>query len=398
MTAEWIGPHWSVSPHNYDPEIRVSARPVALHDITLRDGEECADVSLGVEDKVMIAEALCEVGIRRIEFFLTVPGWQELLRQLASRRLPADLYVTWRPGRVEKALEMGARHVMVWFRASDQYQQHVLKRERKALLDETLQAIRHAKAAGAHVNLFLPEATRTTLEQLREVLQASAREGADAATLVDSLSIARPAAIAFLVRKMREWVSLPIEVHCHNDFGLATASVLAAYEAGAEAIHTAVNGLGYRAGNSALDEVAVSLQALYGVETGIALERLPWLSALVERITGRMNGYFKPVVGAGAFRYEQWGATAALEAAGLRSGAFPFEPELVGRKASYIIGKWSDLAAVERRLAELGMTATAEQAQAIFRRATTAALARRRPLTDGEFLEAAAAEGAAFGG
>ena len=398
MTAEWIGPHWSVSPHNYAPEIRVPARKVALHDITLRDGEECADVSLGVDDKVAIAEALCEVGVRRIEFFLTVPGWLELLRQLARRRLPADLYVTWRPGRVERALELGVRHVMVWFRASDQYQQHVLKRERKALLDETVLAVRQAKAAGAHVNLFLPEATRATLEQLREVIQAAAEEGADAATLVDSLSTARPAAIAFLVRKMREWVSIPIEVHCHNDFGLATASVLAAYEAGAEAIHTAVNGLGYRAGNSALEEVAVSLQALYGVETGIRLERLPWLSALVERITGRVNGYFKPVVGAGAFRYEQWGATAALEAAGLRAGAFPFEPELVGRKASYVIGKWSDLAAVNRRLAELGMTATAEQIQAIFRRAVTTALALRRPLTDAEFLEAAATEGAEFAG
>jgi isopropylmalate/homocitrate/citramalate synthase len=396
MDAAWVGPRWSVSPHNYDPEIRLPPRPVTLHDITLRDGEECADVALSVDDKLTIAEALCEVGIPRIEFFLTVPGWRELLRQLARRRLPAALYVTWRPGRVERALDLGIRHVMVWFRASDQYQRHVLKKERPALVEETLRAVRDAKAAGAHVNLFLPEATRATLEQIREVTQAAEREGADAVTLVDSLSIARPAAIALLVRKMRGWVKVPIEVHCHNDFGLATASVLAAYEAGADVIHTAVNGLGYRAGNSALEEVAVSLQALYGVETGLKLERLPWLSALVERVTGRANGYFKPVVGAGAFRYEQWGATAALEAAGLRPGAFPFEPELVGRQASYVIGKWSDQASVERRLAELGMTATAEQLQAIFRRAVTTALARRRPLTDDELLELAAAEGAAF--
>jgi isopropylmalate/homocitrate/citramalate synthase len=191
-------------------------------------------------------------------------------------------------------------------------------------------------------------------------------------------------------------VRVPIEVHCHNDFGLATASVLAGYEAGASVIHTAVNGLGYRAGNSSLDEVAVALRTLYAVDAGIVLDRLPWLADLVQRITGLANGYFKPVVGAGAFRYEQWGAISALEKAGQRRAAFPFEPELIGRSMRLVIGKWSDLAAVERKLAELGMTASADQAQAIYRRAVTEALACRRPLTDAEFLEAASAEGATF--
>jgi isopropylmalate/homocitrate/citramalate synthase len=396
MESEWAGQHWSVSPHNFAPEIRVPARPVALHDITLRDGEECADVALGPEDKLAIAEALCAVGLRRIELFLTVPGWLEVVRQYMARQLPAALYVTWRPGRIERAMELGVKHVMVWFRASDQFQQHVLRRTRQALLEEALEAIAQAKQAGLHVNFFMPESTRTTLDQLRDAVQAAERAGADAVTLVDSLSIARPAAIGYLVRKMTEWVRVPIEVHCHNDFGLATASVLAGYEAGASVIHTAVNGLGYRAGNSSLDEVAVSLRALYGVETGIAYERLPWLADLVQRITGLANGYFKPIVGAGAFRYEQWGATSALERAGLRPGAFPFEPEMVGRGMSLVIGKWSDLAAVERKLAELGMSASAEQLQAIYRRAVTAALARRRPLADAEFLEIASGEGATF--
>lgn len=396
MEPEWVGQHWSVSPHNFAEEIRVPPHPVVLHDITLRDGEECADVALGVEEKIAIAEALCEVGVRRIELFLTVPGWLEVVRQYASRQLPAVLYVTWRPGRIERAVELGVKHVMVWFRASDQYQQHVLKRGRQELLDEAVRSIVRAKESGLHVNFFLPESTRTTLDQLREAIQAAEGAGADAVTLVDSLSIARPAAIGYLVRKMKEWIRIPVEIHCHNDYGLATASVLAAYEAGASVIHTAVNGLGYRAGNAPMDEVAVSLRALYGVDTGIKLERLPWLSDLVERITALANGYFKPVVGMGAFRYEQWGATSALERAGLRPGAFPYEPEMVGRTMSLVIGKWSDLAAVERKLAELGMGASTDQMQAIFRRAVTGALARRRPLTDVEFLDIASAEGAVF--
>jgi isopropylmalate/homocitrate/citramalate synthase len=293
-------------------------------------------------------------------------------------------------------MELGVKHVMVWFRSSDEYQRHVLKRGRAELLDEALASVAQAKGAGLHVNFFMPESTRMTLEQLRDSIQAAERAGADAVTLVDSLSIARPSALAFLVRKMREWVRIPVEIHCHNDFGLATASVLAAYEAGASVIHTAVNGLGYRAGNSSLDEVAVALRTLYGVDPGIALDRLPGLADLVQRITGLANGYFKPIVGAGAFRYEQWGATSALERSGMRRIAFPFEPEMAGRAMQLVIGKWSDLAAVERKLSELGMTASAEQLQAIYRRAVTVALARRRPLDDTEFLEVAAAEGATF--
>ena len=246
-----------VSPHNFAPEVATPSHPVTLHDITLRDGEECADVALGAEDKLAIAEALCAVGLRRIELFLTVPGWLEVVRQYMARQLPAALYVTWRPGRIERALDLGVKHVMVWFRASDEYQRAVIKRDRTELLDEALASVAQAKAAGLHVNFFMPESTRTTLEQLRDAVQAAERAGADAVTLVDSLSIARPAAIAYLVRKLTEWVHIPVEVHCHNDFGLATASVLAAYEAGASVIHTAVNGLGYRAGNSSLDEVAV---------------------------------------------------------------------------------------------------------------------------------------------
>jgi isopropylmalate/homocitrate/citramalate synthase len=396
MEAKWVGPHWSVSPHNFAPEVGVPTHPVTLHDITLRDGEECADVALGAEDKLTIAEALCAVGLRRIELFLTVPGWLEVVRQYMARQLPAALYVTWRPGRIEPALDLGVRHVMVWFRSSDEYQQHVLKRGRVELLDEALASAAKAKGAGLHVNFFMPESTRMTLDQLREAVQAAERAGADAVTLVDSLSIARPSALAFLVRKMREWIRIPVEIHCHNDFGLATASVLAAYEAGASVIHTAVNGLGYRAGNSSLDEVAVALRTLYGVDPGIALDRLPGLADLVQRITGLANGYFKPIVGAGAFRYEQWGATSALERSGMRRIAFPFEPEMAGRTMQLVIGKWSDLAAVERKLLELGMVASADQLQAIYRRAVTAALARRRPLGDAEFLEIAAAEGAAF--
>jgi isopropylmalate/homocitrate/citramalate synthase len=390
----WEGPRWSVSPNNFDPEIAPPGRPVQLHDVTLRDGEECADLAYTVEEKVRIAEALATLGVKRTELFLTVPGWYEAARAIAARRLPFDLYVTWDAAKTPRVLELGVRHVMVWYRASDLHQRHVIGRSRAELLDEALRAVRAVKEQGAHANLFMPESSRATPEQLRETVVAAEQAGADAFTLVDSLAICRPAAIRLLVSRMKSWTSKPVEVHCHNDYGLATACVLAAYEGGADALNCSVNAVGYRAGNAALDEVAMALEALYGVRTGIRLELLTWVSQLVSEITGIPLGYFKGVTGGGANAVEQWGATARLERAGRRASAFAFEPEAVGRVPRVVVGKWSDAGAVEKRLAELGLSATAEQVGQILRRCMETGLALKRPLEDGEFLGIARDEGA----
>jgi len=390
----WLTEHWAASQHNFDPAIAAPAHPVTLHDITVRDGEESADLAFSVEDKVRIAEALVRVGVRRMEVFLTVPGWLETVRQLMGRGLELTLYVTWHPGRVERALDLGVKHIMVWYRIGEVFQQHALRRSQQELLDEMLASVRAAREAGAHVNLFMPESTRASLAHLRLATEAAKKEGARAVTIVDSQGVARPAAISYLVRQVKHWTGLDVEVHCHNDFGLAVANVLAAYEGGADALHCAVNAVGYRAGNAALEEVALALEVLYGVKTGLRLEKLPDLSRLVEEITGLPNGYFKPVVGRGAFSYEQWGATAALVAGGARPYAFPYEPEVVGRSPRLVIGKWSDLGAVEQKLIEFGLTASVEQMRSILHRGQMAGVAHHRPLRDDEFLSIALEQGA----
>lgn len=394
MSNPWEGPRWSVSRHNFAEEIQPPGRPVELHDITLRDGEECADLVYTVDDKVRIAEALAQLGLKRVELFLTVPGWYEAVRAIARRNLPFDLYVTWDAAKTPRVLDLGVRHVMVWYRSSDVYQRNVLGRARAALLDEALAAVRAAKERGAHVNFFMPESTRMELDQLRATAEAAEAAGADAFTLVDSLAICRPAALGFLVSQLTRFTSKPVDVHCHNDFGLAVACVLAAYEAGASALNCSVNAVGYRAGNAAVDEVALALEVLYNVRTGLRLELLPWVSQTVAEITGIPIGYFKGVTGRGAMSVEQWGATARLEAAGQRRSAFAFEPELVGRVPRVVVGKWSDVGAVEKKLADLGLSATADQAARILRRSMQAGVAHHRPLTDDEFLAIARAEGA----
>ena len=389
----WLAEHWAASQHNFGPEIAIPPRAVAIHDITVRDGEECADLAFNVEDKVRVAEMLARLGVKRMEFFLTVPGWLEALRAIMGRGLDMDLYVTWQPGRVERALELGIRHIMVWYRIGEVYQQHVSRRSREELMDEMRQSVRAAKEAGAVVNLFLPECTRATMEHILAAARAAEQEGASAVTVVDSQGVARPAAITYLVRSLKQNTHLGVEVHCHNDFGLAVANVLAAYEGGADALHVAANAVGYRAGNAALEEVVMALEVLYGVDTGLKLDLLPELSRLVEEITGLPSNMLKPIVGQGAFDYEQWGATAALTAGGARPYAFPFEPEAIGRSPRLMIGKWSDVGAVAKKLAEYGLAAQPEQLSRILLASQRAGVAHHRPLRDDEFLAIAQAEG-----
>jgi 2-isopropylmalate synthase len=295
---------------------------------------------------------------------------------------------------VERALELGVKHVMVWYRIGEAFQQHVPKRSRHELFDEMLRSVEAARAAGVTVNLFLPESTRATLEHITAAAQAAERAGASAVTVVDSQGVARPAAMTYLVRHLKTVTDLEVEVHCHNDFGLAVANVLGGYEGGADVLQVSVNGIGYRAGNAAMEAAIMALEVLYGVDTGVRLDLLPEVCRLVEEISGLPNGYFKPIVGQGAFRYEQWSATAAFTAGGARPYAFPFEPEVVGRVPELVIGKWSDTGAVTQKLAEYGLTATPEQVSRILLRSQRAGAAHHRPLRDDEFLAICLDEGA----
>ena len=393
----WESDHWSVSPHNFDPNVIVEPHHVELHDITIRDGEECADLAYNVDDKVRIAEALATVGVRRTELFLTVPGWLEAVRAILARQLPLDVYVDWNPGRVERAIELGVRHIMVWYLIGEHQQIHYLGKSRAELEQQAADQIQAAVAAGCHVNLFMPECSRTPLQHIRSAVEMARDMGAGAVTMVDSYGVMRPPAVRYVVGKMREWSGLDVDVHCHNDFGLSTANVLAAYDAGAVGLNVCVNGVGYRAGNAPLDEVATALQILYGVDTGVDLKQLPWLSRLVADITGIEPGYFKPIVGDGAFSVERWGGTVKLAAAGQRPKAFAFEPEVVGRTPRVVVGKWSDMGAVEKTLTDLGLTATPDQLQQILVICQQAGIAHHRPLKDDEVLSIALAAGAVYG-
>ena len=360
-TRSQPAPSWVRSEHNFSEEIPQPRHKVTLHDLTIRDGEESADLAFTTADKLKIADALARLGIKRTEVFLTVPGWHEVVRGIMAANLGLDLWVTWMRGKVEKALDLGVRHVMIWHGAGEGPQKYIAKQSRPQLIDQLAAKIDTAKAAGCKVNVFMPESTRSDVAHLLDVARMAEEHGADAITIVDSQGVMRPAAMTWLVRQIKQATKLEVEVHCHNDFGLAVANVLAGYEGGADVLQVSINGIGYRAGNASMESVAMALEVLYGVPTGLQLDRLPEVCALVQRLSGIPANYYQPIVGKGAFRYEQWSAIAAYSEAGVRPWAFPFEPELVGRKPELVIGKWSDAGAVIQKLAEYGLTATPEQ-------------------------------------
>ncbi len=388
-------PSWVPSEHNAAEAIPQPHHKVTLHDLTIRDGEESADLAFTTADKLKIADALARLGITRTEVFLTVPGWHEVVRGIISANLGLDLWVTWMRGKVEKALDLGVRHVMIWHGAGEGPQKYIARQSRPELIDQLAAKIDAAKAAGCKINVFMPESTRADLAHLLDVARMAEAHGADAITVVDSQGVMRPAAMTYLVSQVKQATKLEVEVHCHNDFGLAVANVLAAYEGGADILQVSINGIGYRAGNASMESVAMALEVLYGVPTGLRLDALPEVCALVTRLSGIPANYYQPIVGKGAFRYEQWTAIAAYGAAGVRPWAFPFEPELVGRKPELVIGKWSDEGAVIQKLTEYGLSATPEQVGPILTASQRASAALHRPLGDEEFLAIAIDNGAA---
>ena len=387
-------PGWMPSEHNSSEAIPQPRHKVTLHDLTIRDGEESADLAFTTADKIKIADALARLGITRTEVFLTVPGWHEVVRGIMAADLGLDLWVTWMRGKVEKALDLGVRHVMIWHGAGEGPQKYIARQSRPQLIDQLAAKIETAKAAGCTVNVFMPESTRSDVAHLLDVARMAEEKGADAITIVDSQGVMRPSAMTWLVRQIKKATRLEVEVHCHNDFGLAVANVLAGYEGGADVLQVSINGIGYRAGNASMESVAMALEVLYGVPTGLRLDALPEVCALVTRLSGIAANYYQPVVGKGAFRYEQWGAIAAYSEAGVRPWAFPFEPELVGRKPELVIGKWSDTGAVIQKLAEYGLAATPEQLGGILTASQRAGAACHRPLGDQEFLAIALDHGA----
>lgn len=372
---------------------------VEIFDTTLRDGEQSPGISLSAKEKVEIAKALERMGVDIIEagFPVASPGDFAAVSAVASevscrvaalaRAVPKDIEAA------AKALQPAKNPVIHTFIASSPiHMQYKLRMEPEMVLKKAEEAVKLAKSTGARVEFSAEDATRSDWQFLVELVEAVTEAGADVVNIPDTVGYTMPweyeKLIKYLLSQVKGLQKAILSVHCHNDLGLAVANSLSAVKAGARQVECAVNGIGERAGNAALEEIVMALKVRnseYEVETNVITERLYQASRLVSNLTGYPVPKNKAIVGENAFAHES-----GIHQDGFLKERSTYEimtPESVGYpKSRIVLGKHSGRHAFKERLQELGYQLPESEVEQLFSRFIE--LADRKKTVDDKDLEA----------
>jgi isopropylmalate/homocitrate/citramalate synthase len=385
---------WWVSPYNFIEPVRSQfalPKRVKIHDATLRDGEQTPGVVFSVADKVAIAEKLAEIGVDRIEAGMPAVSEQDYqaVKEISRLGLKAEIFAFARAinGDIDKAVECGAHGVIIEIPIGYPKLKYQFHWTWEDVLKKSVGVVQYAKSRGLYVVYFPYDTTRAREEDLRNVLTRLMQEAPpDAVGVVDTMGCIVPEAMKYMVRLVRSLTGLPVEVHTHNDFGMAVATELAGVEAGAEVVHSCANGLGERTGNAALEELIVALHVLYGYETHYDLGRLPELGDLVRRISTMNYALNKPILGERNFTRESGIGVDLVIKEPL--AMFGTHPALTGRSGEVVLGKKSGKASITYNLERMGVKDVSEEAVGeMLRRVKEKGTDKRGLLDAGEFKE-----------
>lgn len=342
-----------------------------IFDTTLRDGEQTPRTSFSYDDKRRIAAALDEMGTHVIETGFPVNGDAEFeaVRDIAAGTNTTTCGLARVVDKdVDAALEAGVDMVHVFVSTSDVQIQDSMHASRDDVRERAVAAIEQITDAGVEAMFSPMDATRTDSAFLADIVEAADDAGADWINLPDTCGVATPGRFSSLVESVDERVDAQIDVHTHDDFGMATANALAGLEAGADQVQVSVNGIGERAGNAAYEEVVMAVESVYGADTGIDTTNISELSTLVERRSDVPIPGNKPVVGSNAFAHES-----GIHAAGVMENSDTFEPgvmtpEMVGGRREVVLGKHAGTHSVRKHLQDAGFDPTDDEVTAVTRR------------------------------
>ncbi|MGI6488003.1 MAG: homocitrate synthase [Syntrophomonadaceae bacterium] len=367
---------------------RADGARVYIVDTTLRDGEQTAGVVFANQEKIRIAKYLDEMGVDQIEAGIPVMGGSEkdCIKHIASLGLNASIMAWNRAviGDIKHSLDCGVDAVAISISTSDIHIEHKLQTTREDVLNRMSDAVRFARDHGLYISVNAEDASRTDMEYLVEFAGIARECGANRLRFCDTVGILDPMSTFRKIRKLKEAVDIDVEMHTHNDFGMATANAVAGVYAGANYIGVTINGLGERAGNSALQEVVMALKHLLGVKSNFKTEKFVEVAEYVARAAGRNLPPSKPIVGSNIFAHES-----GIHGDGVLKNPLTYEvfkPEEVGLQRQIVIGKHSGSNAIRSKFVEYGMELSDEDASEMLKRVREEAISLKRSLFDKELV------------
>jgi homocitrate synthase NifV len=368
---------------------KVAARQIKIDDTTLRDGEQTAGVVFSNEEKIEIARLLGEVGVHQIEAGIPAMGGDEAdtIKKIASMGLPCSVLAWNRTviADIQKSIDCGVDAVAVSVPTSDIHIEHKLMKSRDWVMESVKESVDFAKKNKLYVSVNMEDASRSDLSFLLEFCKTAKNAGADRVRFCDTLGILDPFQTYKVIKHLYENADIEIEMHTHNDFGMATANAMAGLRAGATYVNTTVNGLGERAGNAALEEVVMALKIIEKIDLGMKTQMFRRISEYVAGASSRTVPIWKAIVGTNCFAHES-----GIHADGVIKNPLnyePYAPEDVGLERQIVVGKHSGSRAIIAKFKEYGTEITQEDADCVLEEVRKKALEVKRALFDKELVQ-----------